>query len=167
MEQGIHLVDLALALGTIGTDCRKTQPLEDNTFAILRKGDGRVAMLHSSPTECRNLFCLELIGTEAYARAERLRGSCGHEAATLRIRDFKPPFAEERVEYRGPGPCWPLKREAFMTAAEGNGCGVATARDGAQALRTVEVLYASTSTGRGVDIQWYPGPIPAPEAGPY
>jgi predicted dehydrogenase len=161
MEQGIHLVDLArwllgdfaTALGSLGTYYWKTQPLEDNAFAILRKADGRVAMLHSSLTEWRNLFSLELFGTDAYARAEGLGGSYGLETAVLGIRDFNAPFAERHIEYRGADPCWQMEWEAFVAATEGNGDGVATARDGVQALRIVEAVYASASSGNCVSLE--------------
>ncbi len=160
MEQGIHLVDLArwllgdftTALGTVGTYYWKAQPFEDNAFAILRKADGRVAMLHSSLTEWRNLFSLELFGTDAYARAEGLGGSYGLETATLGIRDFNAPFAEKRIEYRGADPCWQLEWNAFVAATEGNGNPLANARDGVKALRIVEAVYASASSGRSVDL---------------
>lgn len=160
MEQGIHLVDLArwflgdfaTALGTVGTYYWKAQPFEDNAFAILRKANGRVAMLHSSLTEWRNLFSLELFGTDAYARAEGLGGSYGLETATLGIRDFNAPFAEKRIEHRGADPCWQLEWEAFVAATEGSGDGLTTARNGVQALRIVEAVYASASTGRSVDL---------------
>jgi predicted dehydrogenase len=160
MEQGIHLVDLArwligdfaTALGAVGTYYWKAQPFEDNAFAILRKADGRVAMLHSSLTEWRNLFSLELFGTDAYARAEGLGGSYGLETAVLGIRDFNAPFAERRIEYRGDDPCWQLEWEAFVDATAGGGDGLTTARDGVRALRIVEAVYASASTGRRVDL---------------
>ncbi len=160
MEQGIHLVDLArwflgdfaTALGSLGTYFWKEQPLEDNAFAILRKADGRVAMLHSSLTEWRNLFSLELFGTDAYARAEGLGGSYGLETATLGIRDFNAPFAEKCIEYRGTDPCWQLEWEAFVSAAESSGDGLTTARDGVHALRVVEAVYASASSGHRVDL---------------
>ncbi len=160
MEQGIHLVDLArwylgdfaTALGTVGTYYWKSQPFEDNAFAILCKADGRVAMLHSSLTEWRNLFSIELFGTDAYARAEGLGGSYGLETATLGLRDFDAPFAETRIEYRGADLCWQLEWEAFVAAIEGSGDGLTTARDGVHALRIVEAVYASASAGRGVDL---------------
>ncbi len=160
MEQGIHLVDLArwflgdfaTALGAVGTYYWKTQPFEDNAFVLLRKADGRVAMLHSSLTEWRNLFSLELFGTDGYARAEGLGGSYGLETATLGMRDFDAPFAERQIEYRGADPCWQLEWEAFVAATEGSGDGPATARDGVRALRTVEAVYASASTGRRVEL---------------
>jgi predicted dehydrogenase len=160
MEQGIHLVDLArwylgdfeTALGAVGTYYWEAQPFEDNAFAILRKADGRVAMLHSSLTEWRNLFSLELFGTDGYARAEGLGGSYGLETAALGHRDFNGPFAEERIEYRAADPCWRLEWEAFVAAAAGGADSLATARDGVQALKIVEAVYESASTGRRVDL---------------
>lgn len=160
MEQGIHLVDLArwylgdfaTALGTVGTYYWKRQPFEDNAFVILRRADGRVAMLHSSLTEWRNLFSLELFGTDGYARAEGLGGSYGVETAALGVRDFGTPFAEKRIEFRGADTCWQLEWEAFVAATKGSGDGLNTARDGVQALRIVEAVYASASTGRSVDL---------------
>jgi len=160
MEQGIHLVDLArwylgdfaTALSVVGTYYWKAQPFEDNAFAILGKADGRVAMLHSSLTEWRNLFSLELFGADGYARAEGLGGSYGLETATLGIRDFDAPFAERRIEYRGADPCWQFEWEAFAAATERPGDSLACARDGVRALRTVEAVYASASTGRRVEL---------------
>lgn len=160
MEQGIHLVDLArwligdfaTALGVVGTYYWKGQPFEDNAFVVLRKGDGRVAMLHSSLTEWRNLFSLELFGTDGYARAEGLGGSYGLETATLGIRDFGKPFAERRIEFRGADACWELEWEAFVAATKLEGDGLSTARDGVQALKIVEAVYASASTGCSVDL---------------
>lgn len=160
MEQGIHLVDLArwfigdfaTALGTVGTYYWKGQPFEDNAFVVLRKADGRVAMLHSSLTEWRNLFSLELFGTDGYARAEGLGGSYGLETAALGIRDFSAPFAEKRIEFRGADTCWQLEWEAFVAATKVSGDDLTNARDGVQALRIVEAVYASASTGRRVDL---------------
>jgi predicted dehydrogenase len=160
MEQGIHLVDLArwflgdfaTAQGSVGRYFWKAQPFEDNAFAILRKADGRVAMLHSSLTEWRNLFSFELFGTDGYARAEGLGGTYGLETATRGVRDFEAPFAEKRIEYRGPDTCWQMEWEAFVAATAINGDGVATARDGVQALRIVEAVYASASSENWVNL---------------
>ncbi len=160
MEQGIHLVDLArwflgdfaTAYGNVGHYFWKAQPLEDNAFTILRKADGRVAMLHSSLTEWRNLFSFELFGTDGYARAEGLGGSYGLETATLGIRDFEAPFSEKHVEYRGPDPCWRMEWKAFVAAIAGSGDGLATARDGVHALRIVEAIYVSASSGNCVNL---------------
>ena len=67
LDQGIHMVDLMLAfagpfsetLSFVSNDFWK-QDVEDNAYALLRTRDGVVAMLHSTATQWRHSFRLEI-----------------------------------------------------------------------------------------------------------
>ncbi|MEK7847797.1 MAG: Gfo/Idh/MocA family oxidoreductase, partial [Chloroflexota bacterium] len=69
MEQGIHGIDLArwflgdFSQATGFTDNAYWQmPVEDNAFALLRTPQGRVASIHASLTQWKNLFSFYLSG---------------------------------------------------------------------------------------------------------
>lgn len=149
MEQGIHAVDLARwflgefteSVGMTSNAYWQTQPLEDNAFVLLRTRDGRMASIHSSLTQWKNLFSFEVLGTAGIARAEGLGGSYGLETASLHKLDFKAPFAETSVEFRGEDPCWRNEWAAFQTAVKDGD--LDSGRDGLAALHIVERAYAS------------------------
>jgi predicted dehydrogenase len=86
IDQGVHLIDLArLFLGEF-TDvqgyaqtCYWDMPVDDNAFLLLRTAAQRVAMLHASCTEWKNIFSLELYGKQGKLHVEGLGGSYGVE----------------------------------------------------------------------------------------
>lgn len=73
LDQGIHMLDLFRAFcgdfdevkSFVGTSYWKIG-VEDNAFALLRNKEGQVAMLHSSATQWRHLFSLEIFLSEGY-----------------------------------------------------------------------------------------------------
>ena len=71
--------DFARVSGAVGTWVWRVEPLEDNGFALLQTADGRVATLHTSWTQWRNLFRLEVLGTEGLVTVDGLGGSYGPE----------------------------------------------------------------------------------------
>jgi predicted dehydrogenase len=86
IDQGIHLVDLARwflgefvdvqgAAPTLYWD----MPVEDNAFFLLRTAGGRVAFLHASWTEWKNLFSFEYSGRCGKLEISGLGGSYGTE----------------------------------------------------------------------------------------
>lgn len=67
LDQGIHMVDLMRCFGGEFTDIKSfidnsfwKQDVEDNAYALMRSEKGAVAMLHSSATQWRHMFSLEL-----------------------------------------------------------------------------------------------------------
>lgn len=93
LDQGIHMVDL-LRLFAGEFDLVKSvvsnghwhHDVEDNAYAILRTADGKVAMLHSSATQWRHRFHLEVALTKgSLILSGILSGSKSYGAETLTI----------------------------------------------------------------------------------
>lgn len=67
LDQGIHMLDLFRhfkgefsEIKSMCTTAFWDTPLEDNVFALLRDDEGRIAMLHSSFTQWKHRFTLEI-----------------------------------------------------------------------------------------------------------
>lgn len=68
LDQGIHMMDLLryflgdfVSIHGSVDNLMKDNRLEDNAFAIMKTANGKTAMFHSSATQWRHKFCLELI----------------------------------------------------------------------------------------------------------
>src|SRR5271168_820918 len=93
-DQGIHIADLLnWFLGMPQSVYCITQtavwpirPLEDNAFGLLRYASGAVASCHTSWTQWRNLFSLELFGQAGSLCVEGLSGSYGDQRLTIALR---------------------------------------------------------------------------------
>ena len=92
LDQGSHLIDLAGAflesrfeevdaslLNCYWDDAQA----DDNAFLVLRAADGKLAFLHASCTEWKNLFSFEVFGREGKLEVSGLGGSYGTERLTL------------------------------------------------------------------------------------
>jgi len=86
LDQGVHLIDLAgwfmgpwSAIEGHTATYFWDMPVEDNAFISLRTADGLTAWLHASCTEWKNLFSLEIYGSDAKLHIEGLGGSYGVE----------------------------------------------------------------------------------------
>lgn len=73
LDQGIHMLDLFRyfcgefsEIKSMCTTAFWDAPFEDNAFALLRTDDGRVAMLHSSFTQWKHRFTLEIFMRDGY-----------------------------------------------------------------------------------------------------
>jgi len=86
LDQGSHLIDLSRMFlgnfnkvsGFINTYFWKMS-VEDNAFLTLRTANDRVAFLHASWTEWKNLFSLEIFGTKGKLDISGKGGSYGLE----------------------------------------------------------------------------------------
>ena len=93
LDQGIHMLDLFRVFAGEFTEVKSfvgqtfwRVGLEDNAFALLRSGDGCVAMLHSSATHWNHTFRLEIYLTEGYLLLDGfLTGSQSYGRETLAI----------------------------------------------------------------------------------
>jgi len=90
IDQGSHLIDLAhwflgeftgvqAALRTFFWNAE----VEDNVFLTLSTSEGRVAWLHATWTEWKNLFSLEIYGRNGKLEINGLGGSYGVESLTF------------------------------------------------------------------------------------
>jgi predicted dehydrogenase len=77
LDQGIHMLDLFrhfcgefTEIKSMCTNAFLEGPLEDNAFALLRTNAGCIAMLHSSATQWKHRFTLEIFMEDGYVVVE-------------------------------------------------------------------------------------------------
>ena len=115
IDQGIHMLDLFLHLGEnfdevhslVSNSYWKIDGIEDNVFSILKNNkSGVVASLHSTMTQWRHLFALEIFFEKGYMVLNGLKtpsGAYGQEILTEANNRTESPFAtwssEKKVEY--------------------------------------------------------------------
>src|SRR3954464_5025081 len=89
IDQGVHLIDLAgIFLGEFTqvdghvATYFWNMPVDDNAFLSLRNAEGKMAWLHASCTEWKNMFSLEIYGRDGKLQMEGLGRSYGVEKLT-------------------------------------------------------------------------------------
>jgi predicted dehydrogenase len=161
MDQGVHVADLihwfaglpADAFCLTQTAFWRIEPLEDNAFGLFRWEDGRVAQLHVSMTQWKNLFSFEVIGRDGTLGIDGLGGSYGVERLTVvwRRPEGGVPEMHEEV-FDGPDPSWAAEWNDFVCGIEAQGDGGAHGRNGdaeagLAAMRMIDALYRSAAEG--------------------
>jgi len=115
IDQGIHMLDLFLYIADdfhdvhsfISNQYWKDADVEDNVFAIMKNNEsGVTASLHSTMTQWRHLFSLEVFLQRGYFTINGLRtpsGTYGPEILTIAKNRTKPPMAtwseEDSISY--------------------------------------------------------------------
>jgi lmbZ len=152
MEQGVHIVDLfrwymgefESISADVSTQVFSIEPLEDTAVILLHGKDGITATLHSSITQWRNRFRLELYGTEGYLEITGLGGSYDLEQLHIGLRRPTEPFTETVIDYRGNDKSWKAEWEHFIEKIVDNKPMMGTAMDGAIANYIIENSYVSS-----------------------
>lgn len=149
LDQGMHLIDLSRwLLGDfahvegIARTYFWDMPVDDNAFLLLRTATERVAFLHVSWTEWKNLFSLEVYGRDGKLHAEGLGGSYGTERLALyrMLPEMGPP--ETTIwEYPMADRSWELEIDAFAQACASGESPCGTLEDALAALRVVDAIY--------------------------
>ena len=150
LDQGIHMVDLLRLFAGEFVDVHSfvsngvwNHEVEDNAYALMRTADGKVAMLHSSASQWRHRFGLEITLTKgALTLAGILSGSKSYGAETLTIArttgdDMGDPKEETRRYNRDPS--WADEVAEFVDAVLG-GRPIANGSSD-DALRTMRLVY--------------------------
>jgi predicted dehydrogenase len=154
LDQGVHLLDLALLL--LGPVTRVAGRLrtaawgsavEDNAFLLLDAGEG-VAVLHASWTEWRNTFRVDLVGSAGSAHLQGLSGHYGPPSLLLRrcARRGEPPA--EQVVAVPAGEPWPGEWAEFAACCRAPGASYAGLERAIAILRVVEEVHAVSRDGR-------------------
>lgn len=149
MEQGIHVVDLSRwFLGEFDQVLcfRDTQywplgELEDNAFMLMRTRDGKMASVHTSLLQWKNLFSFEIFGEEGFFEAEGLGGSYGLEKLHFCPKRYGQPFEVQTEEFRGEDKSWLLEWQEFTDAIQKKRSPLGSAEDGLEAMRLVFEAY--------------------------
>ena len=150
LDQGIHLVDLLRLFTGEFTDVHSfvsnsvwNHDVEDNAYALMRTADGKVAMLHSSASQWRHRFGLEITLTRgALTLAGILSGSKSYGDETLTIArtsgDDRGDPEEETRRYDN-DPSWADEVSEFADAIQ---TGAAIDNGSSEdALNTMKLVY--------------------------
>jgi predicted dehydrogenase len=122
IDQGVHLIDLAgWFLGPF-TEVQGTaatlfwdMPVDDNAFMTLKTGAGRIAFLHVSCSEWKNLFSLEIYGRDGKIAIDGLGGSYGLERlAHYRMLPEMGPPETTIYEYPRGDASWAIEFAEFL-----------------------------------------------------
>jgi predicted dehydrogenase len=132
LDQGIHMLDLFIMLGgdfdSVQADvssCYWNLDIEDNVFAIYKNSKtGVVASLHSTMTQWRHLFSLEVFLEKGYMVLNGLRtssGTYGDEILSIAKNRTTAPAAvwedEERITFETDN-SWTSEINHFLNAIE-------------------------------------------------
>lgn len=150
LDQGIHMVDLMRLFGgefhdvmsMVSNDFWK-HDVEDNAFALMRSEQGCVAMLHSTATQWRHRFNLEITCEKgAMILSGILSGSKSYGAETLTVvwtgEDDQGDPKEQTTRYNR-DPSWEDEIAEFADAILRDGQILAGSSD--DALKTMELVY--------------------------
>ncbi len=157
LDQGIHMLDLFLYLGGRFDDVHAfvsnlywNMDIEDNVFAILRNNEtGVVASLHSTMTQWRHLFSLEIFLEKGYVVLNGLKtssGTYGDEILAIAKNRSTAPAAtwedEERIQYQT-DISWSSEIEHFFSAIEKDSpVMIGNSNDALALMQTIDSIYA-------------------------
>lgn len=153
IDQGVHLIDLARwYMGDFtGVDGWAPtyfwdMPVEDNGFMALRTEKGRMAWLHASCTEWKNMFCLEIYGRDGKLQIDGLGGSYGTERLSWYKMSAEMGPPETTIwEYPGEDNSWKLEFAAFTDAIETGKPLCGGLEDAYKALEIVGKIYGGAA----------------------
>lgn len=150
LDQGIHMVDLIRLFGGEFDDIHSVvsndfwnHDVEDNAYALMRSRDGVVAMLHSSATQWRHRFNLEItLAKGTVILSGILSGSKSYGAETMTVVWAHPDDAgdpkEQSTRYNH-DPSWADEIAEFADAVLRDRPIVNGSSD--EALKTMHLVY--------------------------
>ena len=159
LDQGIHMLDLFRhfcgefsEIKSMCTTAFWNFPSEDNAFALLRNEQGCIAMLHSSFTQWKHRFTLEIFMEDGYVIVD------GMPSASRSYRDewiiegrkhtgFAIGNPPEQATFCNTDPSWELELGEFVHCIR-TGCPVryGTSRDAYETMRLVFGIYDADET---------------------
>jgi predicted dehydrogenase len=153
LDQGIHMVDLMRLFGGEFHDVRAIvsndfwkHDIEDNAYALMRSDQGVVAMLHSTATQWRHRFNLEItLEKGALILSGILSGSKSYGAETLTVvwagEDDQGDPMERTTRYNR-DPSWEDEIAEFADAVlRGGAIQAGSSNDALETMRLVYRIY--------------------------
>ena len=160
LDQGIHMVDLLRLFAGEFTEVHSfvsnghwRHDVEDNAYALMRTADGKVAMLHSSATQWRHRFHLDICLTRgAVTLSGILSGSKSYGAETLTVAwaagDDTGEPKEQTTRYSH-DPSWADEIAAFAeTIKAGRPVENGSSREALKTMQLVYRIYAADPAWR-------------------
>ena len=162
LDQGIHMLDLLRFFMGDFKEIKsfvqnvywKETDLEDNAFAIMKTGEDKIAMIHSSATQWRHKFHLDLYLEDGYVTVDGILSSSrsyGEECITFAKKEFEDntsAFGKPREQkiYFDKDDSWKLEIEDFYDAcAKGEPVKMGTSTDALKVMELVYGIYAASS----------------------
>jgi predicted dehydrogenase len=151
-DQGVHVADLihwfagepVTAFGCLQTAVWPLGDLEDNGFGLFKFGTGVIASFHTSWTQWKNLFSLEVFGTRGALIVEGLGRSYGTERLNVVRRRLEGGVPEiEEFAFDGEDSSWQREWEDFLDAVLEGREPLGSANDGVVAMKMLDALYRS------------------------
>lgn len=152
IDQGSHLIDISLRMfKNLSVDYAYTptyfwnMPVEDNAFIALKDNEGRMAFLHASCTEWKNMFSLEVYGTTGKIEVSGLGRSYGVETLThyQMLPEMGPPLAKS-WQFTGPDDSWRLELKDFISDIKNNTNCSDNIASSIRVLELIEQIYERT-----------------------
>ena len=151
LDQGVHIIDLfRWFLGEFDEVFGKVETfywdmeVEDNAFATFTTKGGQVATMHTSWTQWKNKFLLEIVGEKGYAVVDGLGGSYGAERLVIGKRKAGGGVPDEEIfEFPGPDISWREELKEFAAAIAEDREPLGSGLDGLMANRLVGAVYES------------------------
>lgn len=155
LDQGIHMLDLFLMfcndfeeVEAFVSNLYWKLDIEDNVFAIFRNKEGQVASLHSTMTQWRHIFSLEIFLERGYITINGLKTSSntyGDEAMTIAKNRTLPPAAmwseEENLTFHTDY-SWKKELMVFIDSIRNNTpVPVGNSQDALKLMRLVDKVY--------------------------
>lgn len=155
LDQGIHMLDLFLMLcgdfeevKAFVSNLYWQHDIEDNVFAIFRNKQGQVASLHSTMTQWRHLFSLEIFLSRGYIIINGLKTSSntyGDEVVTVAKNRTPPPAAmwtdEEKLVFHVDS-SWQRELALWIEAIQNDApISIGNTGDALKVMRLVEKVY--------------------------
>ena len=149
IDQGMHLIDLArwfagefVQVDGLAGRWFWDMPVEDNAFLLLRTAEQKVAFMHCSCSEWKNLFSFEVFGRDGKLEVQGLGGSYGVERLThYRMRPEMGPPDTVAWEFPRGDDSWAAELADFYQDVALGRQPVPGLSDAMAALRVVERIY--------------------------
>lgn len=156
LDQGIHMLDLFLMfcgdfdeVQAMVSNLYWKLDIEDNVFAIFRNRQGQVASLHSTMTQWRHIFSLEIFLERGYITINGLKTSSntyGDEAMSIAKNRSRPPASvwtqQEDIVFHTDY-SWQKELAVFVESIHTKGpVPTGNSQDALKLMRIVEKVYA-------------------------
>jgi len=154
LDQGIHMVDLMrlfagefTEIQSVVTNSHWGYDVEDNAYALLKTAEGVVGVLHSSATQWRHRFHLDINlegGSVILGGLLTSTKSYGAETLTVATVDHQSDNGDpkEQITHYNRDPSWELEIESFTSSIMDNSAlENGTSLDAFKTMKLIEQIY--------------------------
>lgn len=153
IDQGSHLIDLAhwflgefVDVHAVLRSFFWKAEVEDNVFLTLSTSEKRIAWLHATWTEWKNLFSFEIYGRDGKLEITGLGGSYGVESLTFyRMLPGMGPPETTRWEYPFADGSWETETAEFIAAIRQDRRPIGDVAEAIHSMSVIERIYQGAS----------------------